>query len=234
MLVKNMYDKLAINCGFPLFVDDVTTPETTRFLLEVLNQALLNVVDNVYITNNVLQRKDTITLSPGMDHYAVEGMVKSIQYTANNGALKGRFIPFNQAVDMAGQIMAGPDRLCAPSSYVIDRGDIRLFPIPDKPYELEVTVSTTNLVWANNDSSKGNITDINDSIMASKEFCDLVVLRACSFVMARCNNPLSDYYNGLYDKRLKTFIERDSRSFEEPKLYNPRKGHYSPRRGLLD
>lgn len=233
MQVKTMYDKLAINTGFPLYENEDATPDTTRFLLEMLNQGLLNVIDNIYISNNVLERRDKIVTSPDVDHYAVEGMVKSIQYTTQNPyQLKGKFIRFDNRLDQPGQILQ--HELCGfPHSYVIDRGDIRLLPVPDKTYELEITVSTTNLVWGNDDSSKGEITSVYDSILASKPFCDLVVLRACGFTMARCNNPLADFYNNLYTQRLENFVERDSHSLEQPKFYNPRKGHYEPRRGLL-
>lgn len=233
MLVETLYNKLAINTGFPLYTNEQDAPDTERFLLEMLNQALLNVIDNIYISNNVLERRDTIITSPRVDKYAVEGMVKNIQYTRRNQSqLVGKFIKFNRALDTSGQILR-QEKFAYPTSYVIDRGDVRFFPTPDKQYEIEVTVSTTNLVWGNDDSSKGEITSITDSIMASKAFCDLVVLRACAFTMARCNNPLSEFYGNLYKERLRTFVERDSNSFEKPHLRNPRAGHYDPRRGLL-
>lgn len=241
MLVETMYNKLAINTGFPLYVNEEQTPETTRFLLEVLNQALLNTIDSIYTSNNVLERRDKIVLTPGMTHYAVEGMVKSIQLTGRiddelspfDGRLKGRFVMYNNRVDNPGQILK-QEGLGYPVSYVIDRGDIRVFPVPDKPYELEVTVSTEDIVWENDNSSKGYISDVKDAVMASSNFCDLVVLKACAFVMARCQNPLSQFYEGLYTKRLNTFVERDSNSSEKYRLYNPRKGHYNPRKGLID
>lgn len=233
MQVKTMYDKVAINTGFPLFQSDNATPETTRFILEMLNQALQNVIDNIYISNNVLERRDRILLQPGITRYAVEGMVKSIQFTEKNDyRLVGRFIKYDRILDQPGQILP-QEKIGVPLTYTIDRGDIRFLPNPDKNYEVEVTVSTTNLVWANDDTSKGEITDVLDAIMASKAFCDLVTLRACAFIMARCQNALADFYNNLYTQRLSNFIERDSHSFEQPKLYNPRKGHYNPRRGLL-
>lgn len=234
MLVHNMYDKLAINTGFPLYVSETDTPETTRFLLEMLSQALLNVIDNIYISNNVLERRDTITLTPGKSNYPVEGMVKSIQYLreGNPPELVGRFVLFNRMLDIPNQVLPR-DQYGHPISYVIDRGEIRLLPIPEKPYRLQVTVSTNDLVWANDDSSRNTIESIDDSVMASKDFCELVIIKACAFVMARCQNPLADFYNGLYNDRLRSFIERDSQSFEEPKTYNPRAGHYNPRRGLF-
>lgn len=236
MIVETMYNKLAINTGFPLYVDENEAPETTRFLLEMLNQALLNVIDTVYISNNVLERRDNITLVPNRDFYPIEGMVKSIQYTGNNvNTLVGKFIRYDMRKDITNQIYKPSEvRIAPPMTYVIDKGNIRLYPIPDKAYEIRVTVSTTNLVWANDDTSKGEITDVTDAIMASKDFCDLVVLRACAFLMGRCQNPMAEFYNNLYTQRLKTFIERDGNSFEKPHLYNPIKGHYSPRRGLID
>lgn len=233
MLVENMYNKLAVNTGFPLYVNEQDATDTERFLLEMLNQALLNVIDNIYISNNVLERRDTIVTTPGVDRYAIEGMVKSIQYTRNNPPqLVGKFVRYNNNLDISGQIF-NREKKGYPTSYVIDQGDIRLLCVPDKSYEFQITVSTTNLVWGNDDSSKGEITSVFDAVMGSRAFCDLVVLRACAFVMARCNNPLSDFYGNLYKERLRNFVERDGSSFEKPKLYNPRAGHYNPRNGLL-
>ena len=234
MLVETMYNKLAINTGFPTYVKDSEAPETQRFLLEILSQSLLNVIDNIYISNNVLERRDTITLTPGQDHYDVEGMVKSIQYTANNsGNVKGKRVAFDYFLDVPNQVVPYP-QTGTPIKYVMDKGQIRVYPIPDKPYNLEVTVSTTDLVWANDDSSRNTIENIKDSVMASKEFCEVVILKACAFLMGRCNNPLAEFYNNLAKDRIKTFVERDGTSFEQPHLYNPIKGHYNPRRGLLD
>lgn len=233
MLVETMYNKLAINTGFPLYVDETSTPETTRFLLEMLNQALLNVIDNIFISNNVLEKRNTITTRAGQDHYAVDGMVKSIQYLQGQNKLSGKYIPFNFAIDEPGAVLPHT-KYGYPMSYVIDQGDIRFFPTPDKAYTIRVTTSTTDLVWANDDTSRNSIEDIKDSVMASKEFCELVILKACAYTLARCNNNVAEFYAKLFNDRLKTFGERDSRSFEQPHLYNPRKGHYEPRRGLLD
>lgn len=233
MLIETMYNKVAINTGFPSYVDETSTPETTRFLLEMLNQALLNVIDNIYISNNVLEKRNAITTKAGQDHYAVDGMVKSIQYLQGQNKLSGKYIPFNFAVDEPGIILP-KTKYGAPMSYVVDRGDVRFFPTPDKSYQIRITTSTTDLVWANDDSSRNSIEDIKDSLMASNEFCELVILKACSYVLARCNNIVAEFYSKLYSERVKTFIERDSHSFEQPHLYNPRKGHYEPRRGLLD
>lgn len=233
MIVEEIYNQVAINTGFPLYVNDTTHPDTTRFILEMINQALSNIIDNIYISQNVLEKRDTIVTKPGQDYYAVDGMVKSIQYTQNNDSrLRGKYIPFNYYNSDPGQIPR-LEKQHYPITYVIDKGEIRLLPVPDKEYEIKVTSSTTNIVWANDDSSKSSITSVKDAIMASKFFCDLVVLRACAFILARCQNANAQFYDELYKDRLANFIERDSQSLERPHLYNPIKGHYNPRRGLL-
>ena len=228
-----MYNKLAINTGFPLYVDETTTPETTRFLLEMLSQALLNTIDNIYISQNVLEKRDEIITTPGQDHYAVDGMVKSIQYMQGQGKLSGLYIPYNYKVIEPGVILP-KDKLGCPRCYVIDNGDVRFFPTPDRPYKIRIVLSTTDLVWANDDTSRNSIEDIKDTVMASKEFCEIVILRACAYTLGRCNNQVSQFYSQLASDRLKKFIERDSNSLERPRLYDPIQGHYNPRRGLLD
>lgn len=233
MLVETMYNKVAINCGFPLYIDEVSTPDTTRFLLEMLSQALLNTIDNTYISQNVLEKRDLIITSPGIDHYAVNGMVKSIQYLQRQGRLSARYIPFNIYIDNPG-VITPVNKSGPPLSYVIDKGEIRFFPIPDKAYKIQVTSSTTDLVWANDDSSRNSIEDIKDSVLASKEFCEIIILRACAYVLGRCNNQNAQFYSKLADDRLRMFLERDSNSFENPHLYNPIRGHYNPQSGLLD
>lgn len=233
MLVETMYNKLAINAGFPLYIDETSTPECTRFLLEMLNQALLNIIDNIYISQNILERRETIVTSAGQDHYAVEGMVKSIQFLEGQGRLSGMYIPFNYHIDEPGVILK-KELFGPPKSYVIDKGEIRFFPTPDKSYTIRVTTSTKDLVWTNDDSSRNSIEDVKDSLLASKEFCEIVVLKATSYALLRCNNQIADFYNKLATDRLKNFLERDSHSLEQPHLYRPQKGHYNPRRGLLD
>lgn len=232
MLVETMYNKLAINTGFPLYIDETSTPETTRFLLEMLAQSLLNTIDNVYISQNVLEKRIEITTQPGIDHYAVEGMVKSIQYVQNQGQLSGNYIPFNLSVDEPG-VITKVNKLGPPRSYVMDQGEIRFFPIPDKAYKIRVTTSTTDLVWANDDTSRNIIEDIKDSVMAPKEFCDIVILKACAFTLGRCNNKAAEFYNNLATQRLKTFLERDNNTLERPHLYDPRAGHYNNYTGLM-
>ena len=232
MLVETMYNKVALNCGFPLYIDEVSTPDTTRFLLEMLSRALINTIDNIYIAQNVLEKRDEIITKPGQDHYATDGMVKSIQYEQNQGMLSGKIIQFDYTLDNPGIILP-VDKVGPPLTYVVDKGEVRFFPTPDKEYKIRITTSTTDLVWANDDSSRNSIEDIRDSVMSSKDFCDIIILRACAYVLGRCNNTTAQFYSKLADDRLKKFLERDSNSLERPRLYNPVKGHYDSRDGLL-
>lgn len=233
MLVETMYNRVALNCGFPLYIDEVSTPDTTRFLLEMLSRALINTIDNIYISQNVLEKRDQIITKPGQDHYATDGMVKSIQYEQNQGKLSGKIIPFNYYIDNPGMIMP-VDKVGPPLSYVVDKGEVRFFPTPDQEYKIRITTSTTDLVWANDDSSRNSIEDIRDSVMSSKDFCDIIILRACAYVLGRCLNQNAQFYSKLADDRLKKFLERDSNSLEKPRFNNPVRGHYSPRSGLLN
>ena len=56
MLVKDIYDKVALMTGFPVYTNETDTPETTRFLVEMISQSLQNVIADLYTTNNVLER----------------------------------------------------------------------------------------------------------------------------------------------------------------------------------
>ena len=53
VLVKDLYNRLAINTGFPLYTNETDVPDINRFLLEQLSEALLNIIDNCYICNNI-------------------------------------------------------------------------------------------------------------------------------------------------------------------------------------
>ena len=77
MLVKDMYDRLALITAFPIYTNETDTPEINRFLLEMLSEALQNTIDNLYISNNVLERNDTITTTPNRALYGIEGIIKN-------------------------------------------------------------------------------------------------------------------------------------------------------------
>lgn len=227
-----MYNKLALITGFPEYTNDTDTPETNQFLLETLSEALMNIIDNIYTSQNVLERVDTIKTTPGKEHYEVEGYVKSIMLT-NPKTGKTIKLPFNDRI-LDHDYIDNLERIGVPQWYVMDKGRVRVYPVPNDVYTLRVTVSTTDLVDANDDSSRATIEDVADSVIASNAFCELVVLRAAAFVFARVKNPLQQYYQGLYDQRLKNFLERDNGSQEARRVLRYNKGHYNPIKGLLD
>lgn len=230
-LVIDMYNKLALAAGFPEYTNDTDTPDTTRFLLDCLSQGLHSVINNIYMQNNVLERTDTIVTTPGKDIYGIEGIIKGIlveepgrvtklEYMDN---VNPNFIPKgSEAVRKK------------PEGYVIEKGYLRVFPIPDKEYTLKVTVSTTDLVWANDDSSRRTIDSIYDTVMADDRFCNLVVMRAAVIALTRAQNALAQVYAELARDEMNDYLERDLKTFEANRFFDRSAGHYNPRRGLLD
>ena len=101
VLVKDLYNRLAINTGFPLYTNETDTPDINRFLLEQLSEALLNTIDNCYICNNVLERVDTITTTKFKDEYGVDGVIKNVQLI-QSGANKT--LKYNQLLNTYDEI----------------------------------------------------------------------------------------------------------------------------------
>lgn len=231
--VIDMYNKLALITGFPEYTNETDTPDTTRFLLNCLSEGLHSVINNIYIQNNVLERTDTIVTTRGKELYGLEGIVKDILLIkGNNQSVKKlqymdnvnpNFVPVgSEAVQKE------------PSGYLIQKGYLRVFPIPDAAYTLKVTVSTADLVWTNDDSSRNNIESIYDTVIADNRFCDIVVLRAAVIALTRANNNLARTYSELARDELNDYLEHDFKSLEANRFMDRSAGHYSPRRGLLD
>lgn len=243
VLVKDLYDRLAIATGFPLYTNETDTPDINRFLLEQLSEALLSVIDDCYIANNVLERTDTIITSKFKDEYGVDGIIKNAQII-NKG--KPSKLVYNQRLNTYMDIEheveeededGNPTKMKntgIPTEYVIRGGYLKLLPMPDDEYTVKLTLSTTNLVSTNNDEYRNRIESVDDSILASDRFCDLVVLKAIILTFARLQNPNANYYGELLDARMKTFLEHDIGSVELFKGYNRQAGHYNYERGLLD
>ena len=78
MLILDAYNKLANLTGFPAYTNATDTPDTTRFLLHILSDALLYMIDSIYISQNVLQRTNTITTKKGQKLYDIDGIKKTI------------------------------------------------------------------------------------------------------------------------------------------------------------
>lgn len=229
MLVRDLYDRLALITAFPIYTNETDTPEINRFLLEMLSEALQNTIDNLYISNNVLERNDTITTTPDRALYGIEGIIKNIQLVRDNGqAIQIRYDDCVNPNDVTDEKVGEPRR------YVIKNGYLKLLPTPDKAYTIKVCVSTTDLVMADDDTSRTYIRSINDSIMANDRFCNLVVVKAAELIFARLQNPNVQIFSRLYEDNLKTFLEHDLKSLEAQRGFIRRAGHYNPERGLLD
>lgn len=233
MLALNLYNKLALVTGFPEYTNSTDTPDTTRFLLNCLSEGLHSVINNIYMQNNVLERTDTIVTTPGEDKYGIEGIIKNIQVIE-----PGRVTRLTYMDNVTPNYNIAEDKIernkRKPEHYVIDKGYLRLYPIPDKEYELKVTVSTSDLVWANDDSSRSTIENINDTVMADDKFCNLIVMRAAVIIFARANNALTRVYQELYTDELRDYLEHDLKTFESNRFFDRRAGHFNPERGLLD
>lgn len=236
MLVKDMYNQLATITGFPIYTNDTDTPDINRFILQSLNEGLRNVIDSLYMSNNVLERTDTIVTTPLKDKYGIEGIIKNLQLVEptstrqleyNDKFNKSTEVPHYKTED--GKVK----NTGKPCSYVIDGGYLRLIPMPDKEYTLKATLSTIDLVLADDDTSKLGIDSIDDAVLGNKDFCELVVMKAATIIFLRCQNNNASMYNELYQARLKTFIEHDSGTMEAQRGWIRPAGHYNPKKGLL-
>lgn len=244
VLVKDLYNRLAIATGFPLYTNETDTPDINRFLLEQLSEALLSTIDDCYICNNVLERTDTITTTKFQDEYGVDGIIKNVQLI-KSGA--NQTLKYNQLINPYDEIehevletdsdtgeVTKMSNTGIPTEYIIRNGYLKLLPMPADEYTIKLTLSTTDLVSTNNDEFRDRIEDINDSILASNRFCDLVLLKACVLVFTRLQNPNLQYYLQLLEGRMKTFLEHDIGTTELMRGYDRQAGHYDYRKGLLD
>lgn len=225
-LVKDLYDNLALKTGFPPYTNDTDCPDINRFLLEMLSEALKSTIDSLYISNNVLERNDTIITIPNKNLYGLEGSIKSIQLQMKDGY---KDLEYADGVNQNDN----NEQFGEPEAYVIKNGYLKLLPTPNKEYTIKVCVSTTDLVLADDDTSRTSIEHIEDSISASDKFCDLVLLKACALTFIRCNNQLGGIYAELYENRLRTFMEHDLGTLEARRYYGYDAGHYNTRDGLI-
>lgn len=232
MLVKKIYNRVAILTGFPQYTNDTDTPDITRTLLEYISQGLQNVIDSIYIQNDVLERFDTLKVLKGQDEVGVEGLIKKVQLVS-----KGRTydLPYLEGFDHDTFLTEQEREKNAgqPKGFVIRKGYLRLFPIPDTDYTLKVVVSTTDLVNANDDVYKTDVDDVNDTIMADNKFCELVALRASMLILARANNAAAQVLNDLFIKRLNNYLEHDLKTTQANRFFDRSAGHFRLDKGLL-
>ena len=133
-LVKDMYDSLALKTGFPVYTNDTDCPDINRFLLEMISEGLQGTIDNLYISNNVLERNDTIKTIANKNNYGIEGLIKNIQIQRDNGNYEP--LPYNDYVNPNDL----NEEFGRPTSYVIKNGYLRLLPTPDKVYTIKIRV----------------------------------------------------------------------------------------------
>lgn len=240
-LVKDIYNKVAIITAFPLYSNETDTPDINRFILQGISEALHAMIDRLYISNNVLERKDTIVTTPNEEQYGITGIIKKAQLVDEEGQVVQ--LPYLNKFDKdkitnhyrtneLGRTIEEKDT-GKPCGYIIESGYMRLIPCPDKAYTVKLTLSTTNLVASNNDTFRDNIESIEDRILADDRFCNLVVLMAAVLIFTRCQNANAQIYSALLEERVKTYLERDFGSSEANRVFDRKQGHYNPRRGLL-
>jgi len=228
--VQELYDEVAVATGFPIYSNETDTPDTTRFLLEILSQALHSILDSVNTNNSTVERTDEIKTIEGQDIYGVDGIIKHIEVI--DDLEKVERVPYLNYFDFnkTNEPDAKKDK---PKGYVIKNRYLRLVPIPDKEYTIRMVLSSRDLVLADDDIFRQSITSINDRIIGTDDFKQVLALRAIGLVFTRCNNNLAGYYNQLAQDRLKSYLERTYGSTEAIRLNDRNSGHFNVRRGLL-
>lgn len=233
--VLDLYNDVATATGFPQYTNETDTPDITRFLLEMISEGLHSTIDNLYINNNTLERTDVLITNNTTDLYSMQGIVKHIDLVKEDGSIQT--LPYNDGINFNRANTQNQEELerhkGQPTCYVIKNGYIRLYPFPDKEYKLILTLSSNDLVLADDDTYRTSVKDINDSIIGSKEFETCVKLRTIALIYIKCNNQLSSLYSQLANERLKAYIEVDYGSNQQNRLNNPSAGHFNTRRGLL-
>lgn len=219
-LIRDMYDEVALITGFPIYTNETDKPDTDRFILHCLSEGLENVIDTIYMHNNVLERNDKIITIPNQDLYGLEGIIKNIQLVRPDGRIKS--LRYSDLVNKDNE----PSLIAEPTHYVIKNGYLKLYPIPDKEYELRLTLSTKHLVLSNNDLGKTSITDIEDSLLTDNEFAKIVTLRAAVLIFARAQSPNAQIYSEICNQRIKDYMERDNGTMEAQRGYLRDAGHY--------
>lgn len=228
--VLDLYNSVAVVTGFPLYQTAMDAPDTTRYLLEMINEGLRNVIENLYMNTNTLERTDELITIPGEQEYGVQGIIKYVEiFDEYNNA---RRVQYGDNINHLATTDPN-EKKEMPRYYTIHKGYMKLYPIPDKAYKIKVVLSSDDVVLADDDTYKKQVDDINDVIIGSQDFFNVIKLRAAALIFIRCNNSLSQVYSNLAQSALKNYIEKDYGSNEAQRGWTRRAGHYDPRRGLL-
>lgn len=234
--VEDIYNTIALKTGFPLYTNDTDTPDTTRFLLDVISDGLTATINSIYLTNNVLERQDEILTNAENTLYGVKGIIKAvnIQNKAGSGSTGYSRLPYNNEVNIFdGESETEADKKGYPTSYVIKGGYLKFYPNPDKEYKVKLTLSTTDLVLSDNDTSKSIIDNINDSIIADEDFIRIIIVKSVALLFTRLQNANATYYANLADSMTGLYIENDYGTFEQNRIFKRRMGNYNPDVGFL-
>lgn len=219
-LIRDMYDEVALITGFPIYTNETDKPDTDRFILHCLSEGLENVIDTIYMHNNVLERNDKIITIPNQELYGLEGIIKNVELVRKDGRIK--HLRYDDLINKDMDETLSDE----PNCYTIKNGYLKLYPIPDKEYELRLTLSTKHLVLSNNDLGKTSITDIEDSLLTDNEFAKIVTLRAAVLIFARAQSPNAQIYSEICNQRIKDYMERDNGTMEAQRGYLRDAGHY--------
>lgn len=228
--VLDLYNDIATKTGFPQYSSPTDTPDITRFLLEMISQGLHNTIESLYMNTNTLERTDTFNTKAGEQEYGVEGIVRYVELLEPNGEVcRIQYDDYINPLETTSRTTPKGE----PQRYTIKNGYMKLYPVPDKEYKIKVVLSSDDLVLSNDDTYKKSVTDIDDQIIGSIDFANVVALRATALIFIRCNNILSETYAQLANSALKSYIEKDYGSNEAQRGFRRQAGHYNPRRGLL-
>lgn len=232
--VRKLYDKVAVACGFPTYTNNTDTPDITKFILEMISEGLNSTIDILSTNSLRLNRLEDIRTIKGQNEYAVTGIIKHADLieTMEDGQTIATRLRYFDDIDPMRTLDSSAQN-GKPLGYCIHDGYMRLVPTPDKEYQVKMEISTNDLVMADNDVYRTNVEHINDSIIGSQEFADVIFLRTCALILLRANSPTAKLYTELQDARIHTMIEKDFASNENRRMDSGWTGHYNPNRGLL-
>ena len=228
--VEDIYNKVATACGFPTYTNDTDTPDITRFILEMISEGLHSTIDVMSANNAAFNLHNEIVTEKDKDTYSVDGIIKHIEVIEDNGRVTR--LAYANNIDFM-RDKDHRDKPGLPRQYAINNGYLRLYPTPNKEYTLKMELSTNDLVLSNNDTYRNTVEDINDAIVATKDFGVVITLRAIALILVRCQSPNAKVYAELANARLKSYIEKSYGTNEAQRGYDRSAGHYNARRGLL-
>lgn len=215
ILIKDMYNFVSQECGFPQYNESIANSTTVHYILSALNQGFEKVIsDLVTRTGSLIRNRQYITTS-GIRKYLCDGIIQSVYIDGS----QLRLIDSDDRVNAKGK----------PDCYYIESGVLHLSPIPNKEYNLLIKTSTKNIVLASNDTPKDFIDNINDMILLTSDMAKAVMYASKSLVLREFKQDTS-ITDSIYDSLLGYAIQMELKSIEAPR------GNYDRTRGfdLLD